>query len=97
MVQHIKSRAKSLNPLGGKAELREGKDSHTLATFHVKRRQNVKTLGNFYYSKIVIILKSCDIGFLQTFGIDEEQNLSFFWLFLRGILKCCTKAWNQMR
>lgn len=60
MAQLVKSRAKFLSPLGGKAELREGKHSHTLATFHVKRRQNVKTLGN-YYSKTVIILKSRDI------------------------------------
>lgn len=57
MAQPVKSRAKFLSPLGGKAELREGKHSHTPATFHVKRRQNVKTLGNFYYSKTVIILK----------------------------------------
>ena len=39
--QHIKFRAKFLIPLGGKAELTKGKDSHTLAIFHVKR-QNIK-------------------------------------------------------
>lgn len=61
MGQHIKFRAKLPTPLGGKAELREGKDSHTSATFHVKRRRNIKkqTLGNFYNSKIFIFLKLC--------------------------------------
>lgn len=43
--QHINSRAKSLDPLGGKAELR-GQDSHISATFHAKR-QNVKYRGTF--------------------------------------------------
>lgn len=51
--QHINSRAKSLDPLGGKAELREGQDSHTSATSHAKRRQKCKILGNFCYSKIL--------------------------------------------
>ena len=47
--QHIKFRAKFLIPLGGKAELTEGKDSHTLAIFHVKRRQNIKkNKGKFF-------------------------------------------------
>lgn len=99
MGQHIKSRAKSLNPLGGKAELREGKDSPTLATFHVKRRQNVKNTGaflllqNFNYFKIMLHRFSC-----KHLALMKIRTKPFFWLlFLRGILKCCIKAQNQMR
>lgn len=84
--QHIKFKAKFLNPLGGEAELRQEKGSHKLATFHVKRRQNGKTSGNFYYSTFYYF--NCVTQILQTFGSEGgEQNLSFC---------CCFQSWTQI-
>ena len=58
--QHIKFTAKSLNPLGGKVELREAKGSRVFATTQVKKKKkDVKNIGTFlllqtYYFNHVI-------------------------------------------
>ena len=39
--QHIKFTAKSLNPLGGKVELREAKGSRVFATTQVKKKKKM--------------------------------------------------------
>lgn len=54
MGHHIKSRAKSFNPLGGKAELRKGKDNYIGNFSHQNNIKCKKALGIFATLKFLL-------------------------------------------